>query len=390
MPSPLVTITDACPSIIINDTTDYSELIATGTYKPHNYDTNPTASFNHTVTSITIDGVEVLGATVNFPTNASSLYSDAQERFEALEDQVNTYQSNWVCELIGPGVTENTKNWYFKFSRYGSGFSGDVISVTSTLTPVITNITGGGEITSRSINIISPEGAYLNTSNIAQVDTLTLLLPNYTVGSVFTFTFCGSTATYPVVSGETASACVAKGISDMFNALTGSTNKLTKMTSEPIQNTVVFTSKEPGVPMQMSVTYSLVGSYFTFLNTVANQSNMDLPDFDIDNFIEYTANESGGEYTAVINIVDSCVYERYEKKFFNWCKDKTDLNSCLFDLVKKELCGCEKCKDGLCNSSRLLSKIQAIDLMEAEAFNGQTIQEVVNSAKSICDCDCGC
>jgi len=397
MIQPSVTVSDQCPNLVFTDNTDYTDAKALGSYMIHNYlSGDPTVSTAYSLTSITINAVEVFGGAVNIATDAAGNIVDPDQRYQEIVAQVNSFQSTYVATFVQPDT--NYKTWYVQFEIFGAGHDGEVIAVVTApagLTPAITNMTGGEAIDVRNLSLLLPNGTYADLGGVSQVDTLTLVQGTYDTGETFVLDFCGSTIEYDIQEGENPSACVAQGIADLVNAQVDALNNFTRVTAEANGSVVTFTAKEPGVPNQITVGYSQAppATYFNLATTTANSPTMVPPDFDVSNEVVYVPQEDGGTYKANLTVVQGCTYLEGANEFDNWCYNITQLTCCLADKFAKVGCDCNDCAENLSEASQLKGKIDSINILQTKNTATECIQEVVNSAKAMCDelsCCTGC
>ena len=113
------------------------------------------------VTSITVGGVEILGATVAYATSASNTAA-------LIVAQINTFSAThraFRVGLTGATVTIQTRTG-------GAGQNGQALVITSTLTTTNTgSMAGGGAVgaTSSGVGTANAEGSFYNLTNHSRI-----------------------------------------------------------------------------------------------------------------------------------------------------------------------------------------------------------------------------
>lgn len=390
-------IVESAEKFTIIDGTDYvTEGVAVSSkFMFHDYGVGlPTANTTFTFSSLIVDGNQLLtGGSFAIKTDGASNIIDAEIQYRALVDILDVANANFKARLVMPANT-SYRFWYIEIYTFDVSVSGAAVSVTTptmspgggTITPLLSAPVNGLTPTSRNITLIGPDGIVIDLGAVSQKVELVLTQSSYVIGQTWTVSFCGDSVTF--TNDETKPNCVAEGIAAAINAVTTTANKFYKYVSaEAIGNKVVFTSKEAGVPLQLSVAYT-GGALFSLSTVVNNISSMSIPDGVAPDFIEYTPTAKGGKYTAILTVVDSCNYNTNERIFYSWVYDIASFECCFLKTVQD--CGCGKSESR--NSSCFIrSIIRAIDKMKGRGFDDSDIQKVVNMGWSICGpCGCGC
>lgn len=393
-------IVEATPKFTITDGTDYvTEGVAVSSkFMFHDYGSGlPTSNKSYNFSSIIIDGNELLtGGSFDIETDGAGNIINAEQQYIALLNIIqNANPTLFKARLVEPANT-SYRFWYIEIYSYDVPISGSSVSVAAptstpgggTMTPSLEVPAGGLIPTARNLTLIAPDGSVIDLGAKAEVDELTLNQVAYTIGETFTISFCGEDVDF--ILDETKPNCVAEGIVAAINAITDPTSKFYKYVSAAVSgNKVVFTSKEAGVPLQLSVAYT-GGSLFTFSTTVNNVPSMGIPDGINPDFIDYTPDAKGGKYTAILTVVDACDYNTNERVFYSWVYDIASFECCFLKIVQKSGC-CDSKSDSKKNSCFIRSILRAIEKMKERGFDDADIQKVVNMGWSICGpCGCGC
>lgn len=400
MPTLSVNVVDQCPDLLLQDTSDYSDQDVVGTYMFHDYvgAGAPAANTAFTLSSLTVNGVEVLGTTINISTDASQDLVDVLNDYNLTVDNINSFQSLVAARLIQPDPLDY-QTWYIELYNYDTSYNGYVVASTTTLTPLISNMTFvGQQISGRNLHLLLPDGeTYADLGATTQVDTITLVQSSYVVGETFTLSFCSTNLQYTVVEGITSASCIAVELTNLINAQT--TGDWTRATATASGNTLIINSKIPGNPMYLAVSYTQVpvGDYITVATTTANIPSLDMVSLAVSNEITYTPQEDGGLYKLGLTAFTdaTCTYQETELDFYNWCYDLINLECCLVDTIIGESSCCGSASPcygtNAVQAADLYSKIGAIRIMETKGEPGDKIQCVVDSAKSICNqLSCSC
>jgi hypothetical protein len=390
-------IVESADEFAIIDGTDYvTEGVAVSSkFMFHDYGTGlPTANTSYDFSSIIVDGNELLtGGSFIIETDGASNIINPEIQYRALVDILDVANPLFKARLVMPANT-SYRFWYIEIYTFDVAVSGATVSVAAptttpgggTITPLLDTPVNGLIPTARNLTLIGPDGEVVDLGAVAQVDNIALTQASYAIGETWTVSFCGDDVTF--VNDETKPNCVAEGIANAINSVTDVNSKFYKYVSAEVSgNSVVLTSKESGVPIQISVAYT-GGALFTLSTTVNNISSMGIPDGINPDFIEYKPTAKGGKYTAILTVVDACDYNTNERIFYSWVYDIASFECCFLKTVQD--CGCGKSESR--NSSCFIrSIIRAIDKMKTRGFDDSDIQKVVNMGWSICGpCGCGC
>ncbi len=386
---------ESCPKLTIADKTNYvSEgFFPSAIFRFHDYSSgNPTINTTYTFSNLEFDTTNFTTVTLSIEVDGSGNIVNAESQYLAFVKLINDESSSINAELIKPDGT-GFKDWYVRIFAYDGSVSGGLtdIDATSGITPVTSNISIGSLIKARNISLYGPDGTALDLGSVKQVDNLTLSSSTYEVGKIFTVSFCGEDITYTVESDNTAE-CVAKGIASAVNAVVDTSSLFYKyVAATSAKGVVTFTSKEAGVPLDISFTYT--GTEDAALTTAtANISSMSVPSETASNEFGYKTIERGGKYTSVLTVVSGCDYNTTEDDFFSWCYDIDGFQCCFISLLSKKEC-CKNSKSVYDDASNIQNIIKAISVMKENNYTEAEIQSVVNLGHSICEplkCKCGC
>lgn len=387
-----------CPSIFIQDETDYSvsNVYVTSQFRFHDYlaggpDVNTSFTFDNFVL-----GPESLSS-ISFviETDGFGNIINPEVQYLALVDEINSAAtSNVDAEFIKP-VDTGYRDWYIQISFDDQdSFAGQPVSLNVTggnISPIFTDIsgstlTGGSPVDVRNLTLLDRDDNPIDLGAISQVDRL-ILSGSYTQGEVFTVDFCGDSVSYQVTD-DTRSECVAQGILDAILASQG--GLIDQYISPDLSGSqLTLTSKEAGIPLRVSVSYSGTELY-EYSTSVANVPSLSTPSFLVSNSFEYETQERGGKYTAILTIVSDCDYNTATREFFSWCYDLSEFDCCFVEIVKQKKC-CSTKSSKIDDASILRNIIKAVGIMIIKGNSESEIQSVVDMGWSICDplsCNC--
>lgn len=389
----LAEVTEDCPNLTITDNTDYTSngVYPFAQFRFHQYLAGlPTLNTTFTFDTFVFGDYSFPTVTIDVETDGAGNIINAEAQYLALVDLLNAETPEVSAVFVKPSGT-GFRDWYINLFTADADQALLTTSVNSTagITPVFNTISALAPVSTRNISLISPEGVYLDLGATAQIDELSLTSPSYTIGETFTISFCGEDLVYTVTE-DNGAECVAKGISDLINAVTDTSSLYFRYVLAEVRGTsVILTAKEPGVPMNISVVYTGAEA-ISYNTTTANSPSMSVPDNVVDDFITYEASERGGEYTATLTVVSGCDYNTSTRNFFSWCFDILQFDCCFVEFISKDSC-CSKEKDFKTNAAFIQNVIRAISVMREKKYSESDIQKVVNLGHSICtSCGCGC
>ncbi len=204
---------------------------------------------------------------------------------------------------------------------------------------------------SRNISILLPDNTY---APLADKQTYTLeltestFLDNSQVGQIITFTICGEDVTFtvPVINGHNDFECMLKDIVTLLASTT--TDEYPNFSYSLAGDIITLEYKEPGIPIAVTVDYSLGNSttYYTLTNTATGSPTLGLST-DPTDYLTYTPIARGGKYTITLSDWDTDPCDRVTNVSYvwNWCFDYKELNECFMALVRDQECGCNACKE---------------------------------------------
>jgi len=378
-----------CPDIVMTDNTDYSiDVQVVWNFEFHDYSGgNPAVNETFTYTELNIGTDNLITTPIVIETDGAGNIIDPEIQYNALIDQINTF-ANYEATLVKPPLT-SYKQWYLQIGSFDLAKDGDAVSVVvspATINPLITQTSSGAVVDARNMVLFDPEGKIIPFGAVAQVEEINFVSGIYPAGETFTLTFCGDVLQYtPEI--DTSGTCMAKEFTKLINEATD--NKYALYTTASCNGSVLtITASIPGVPLQITPSYTLVGTYWSQTTTVANQPNMELPSFDSENSIVYTPKEKGGKYRAFLVIVSGCDYSMAERIFYNWCYDIANFSCCFINSLNVSACNCNANNNS--QSCIVYSIIKGVNLMITSGFSEPEIQKVVDLGWSICEpLDCG-
>lgn len=402
----LAEVVDNCPSLLFEDITDYSESQAIGTYSIHDYSqSTPAINTEFIITSISVDGVDILGTPVNTLTDPLGNLFDPNLYYQNIIDNIEATQNVYRARLIKASGS-SFRSWYLEIYAFGTGYDGLVVSSVSGLTPAIEDIAGGEDIDFRNVSLLSPDGCYLDLGGVKQKDAVSFLQPQYTVGSIITLTYCDEQIVYTVTERNSRDCIIEDVVNEINSKQEG---RFCSIVASKVGTTIELEAREPGVPFSVDLEYSLgLASYFTYVNVTTNQSTMDIPSVTASNIYNYSPDDRGGKFLLTLTIGQGCDYTSDRQEFFNWCFDRQSFDCCFISLVTSVGCSLSR-KNEILSASNLRNIIKGIGYMQENNYDPNDIQKLVDAGWSICeplncsgkmnttsktsgsgDCGCGC
>lgn len=235
-----------------------------------------------------------------------------------------------------------------------------------------------------TINIMNPEGNWLDLGQVSRVYTITV------TGSVSGSTLstidlgCSSITFTPTTTTDVD--CYMEQVIDNFNASTDSIKYFltATYTNNDGTRTVVFTTNHPGIYFP-NITISATGLTFSGSETTALVQ--------VASPVIYQPTEAGGRYTAYLYYYDTldCITKYITLDFYNFCYDYVILNCCMIKLANKTLtCRCGKY---IPIAAQVREKMEASKIYMSRSLSsieqGALAEDLIKSAKFLCE-DCGC
>lgn len=384
--SPLTLIQD-CPNVNIKDDNQYyNTALSYGDFKFHDFVTEISSNESNTINGFKFGTFEFTGVTIDIETDGSGNIINPEAQYNALVELLDSFSEDFKAILIKP--SEKYRQWYIRIYSTTTSYAGQSIDATipvpKTLNPFLGVIEAAKSISDRNITLILPDGTEADLGATKQVDEIVFSSSEYTVGQIFTLTFCNDTITYTVTDDNDAE-CVAKGINELIQAENSESYFTKYLTSSVSDNKIILTANNAGVPFSVTVGYDGTESY-SISNVTGNVSNLTSTGFLQGDSVDYKYIERGGEYEFILTVLSECDYNQSSIKKLSWCYDKQQFDCCFINAIEKLKC---KCKKGS-NVCYIYNVKRSIEYMLDNNYSQEDIQKVVDLGWSLCTSDCGC
>tara|TARA_R110000851_G_scaffold331455_2_gene505593 strand:- start:223 stop:1404 length:1182 start_codon:yes stop_codon:yes gene_type:complete len=389
MVTPSINITETDNGFLVTDNTDYSSQQIIGSYEFFDYTSGlPSLNTEYNTTIITVGAETVFDDFVAFHTDGSGNIHDAEVAYNHIIETVNEGDFT-VKARLNKNSSTSFRVWQLEFYTFDNTKLGEVITVTSTLSPsVIVDLAGLNEITFRNLIIINPNEEYEDIGGVAQVNTVLFNYSKYVLDDVITMTFCDQTIEYTITNVETD--CIIPDLVDLINNGVDGDNWYTLQAQMVGDDSMTITQTNIGNPFSMVTTYSDVAllNPFTEETTTPNTPSLVVPTLTSVDSYEFTEYERGGKFIVSLTIGDVCDSNTTTITYFSWVWDKKQLDCCFNKKLLAETC-CAKTEEKILESSALRNVIYGIEVAERDNFDPEDIQKLIDFGWDQCD-GCGC
>jgi hypothetical protein len=394
MVTPSFSIKETEKGFAVTDTTDYSTAQYIGTYALNDYTVTatPTPNTVFKTTLITIDSTVVFNDVVEYGSDGTGNFTNAEEVYNYIIEVVNNYGTIYKARLNKNG-TDSWKAWRIEFYSFDANTSGDVVVVNAeggTITPLVTPLSGTPvSITFRNLLVLDPQGQVVPLGGVSQVENISFNYNSYKEGSVITLSFCSDNIIYPVVNTDTD--CI---IEDIINLLATEDINKEYYTIDAAKdgNNIVLTQSTVGVPFSVSISTDDVDVIdpFTVSNLTANVPTMSVPTNDTENeTVEVEETDKGGEYTVSMTVGSVCDKGSNTESYYSWVYDDIQLDCCFDKMMTKKSC-CANTVDKILKISTLRNIFYGIEVAKRDNEDPAKIQSLYDLGWDSCDCDPCC